>query len=412
MLVAGSALLRPSARPLRRLGPAPAAAPELLQQRSDCATECAGIAPLSCVTYASSRALTAARMPTTTVVSAPVRSTLPSRSFLGPDSGPMFTGSESPRKGDSAAADENARGLRFGPSAVIQPGGAPGPIEQVLGGHPALAGYAPLFAEAEIDTELALEMSAADLRSLLPSSAPFGHSLRIRQVLQEAAKAAAQPRALIPKSLPWRLRSQAEARGILEDDARNAFVMTMEFNLITASLFFSTAMPAMLEPPSECGDGSACPALRSVDACLWAAASVCFLVSVGQAWVLFLASLAVSTKHFARWAGATAKRAASPANLVVQGFVFLGCAMATRILVLDVGGNSFPAAVKWSIAGCVVFFGVIVMYCFWFSLAKTTFSVSTCELPAFQLGTLGWWLPKKHLGKELREETGSEFFSS
>jgi len=52
------------------------------------------------------------------------------------------------------------------------------------------------------------------------------------------------------------------------------------------------------------------------------------------------------------------------------------------------------------------------MYSFWFSLAKTTFSVSTCELPAFQLGALGWWLPKKHLGKELREETGSEFFSS
>ena len=337
------------------------------------------------------------------------RSTMPSGGgLLMPSRGPMFSAPEP----DGDEDGDSARGLQFGPSAVIQPGGAPGPIEQILGEHPALAGYAPLFAEAEIDTELALEMSAADLRSLLPSSAPFGHSLRIRQVLHEAAKAAARPRALIPKSLPWRMRSQVAARGILEGDARNTFVMTLEFNLITASLFFSTAMPSMLNPPSECGDGTACPALRSVDACFWAVASVCFLMSVGQAWVLFLAWTGVSTKHFARWEATIAKRDTLRVNLTVQGFLFLGCAMATRILVLDVGGNSFPAAVKWTIAGCIIFFGVIVMYCFWFSLAKTTFSVSTCELPAFQVGTLGWWLPKKHLGKELREETGSEFFSS
>ena len=347
-------------------------------------------------------------MAAVSVAQEPPRSTMPSGGLLMPSSGPLFTAPEP----DGDEGGDSARGLRFGPSAVIRPGGAPGPIEQILGEHPALAGYAPLFAEAEIDTQLALEMSAADLRSLLPASAPFGHSLRIRQTLQEAAQAAAQPRALIPKSLPWRSVSTGAARGILEDDARNTFVMTQEFNLITASLFMSTATPLLLNPPSECGDGSACPALRSVDACLWAGACVCFLVSVGQAWVLFLASLAVSTKHLARWLEEIAKRGLSPANLVVQGFVFVGCAMATRLLVLDVGGNSFPAAVKWTVAGCIVFFGVIVMYSFWFSLAKTTFSVSTCELPAFQVGALGWWLPKKHLGKELREETGSEFFSS
>ena len=316
-------------------------------------------------------------MPTTTVTSTPGRSTLPSRSFLGPDTGPMFANGES-----AAAADDTAPGLRFGPSGVIQitPGSTPGPIEQILRGHPALASYAPLFTEAEIDTELALEMSAADLRLLLPSSAPFGHSLRIRQVLQEAAKSAAQPRALIPKSLPWRTLSTVTARGILEDDARNAFVMTQEFNLITASLFLSTATPEMLNPPSECGDGSTCPALRSVDACLWAVASVCFLVSVAQAWVLFLASLGVSTKHFARWSTEIAKRQLSPSNLVVQGSLFLGCAMASRLLVLDMGGNSFPAVVKWAVAGGIVFFGVIVMYSFWFSLAKTTWSLSNCDL--------------------------------
>ena len=299
---------------------------------------------------------------------------MPSGGLLMPSSGPRVA---APNGDDE---DNNARGLRFGPSSVIQPGGAPGPIEEVLGEHPTLAGYAPLFAEAEIDTPLALEMSAADLRSLLPASAPFGHSLRIRQVLHEAAEAAARPRALIPKSLPWRLPSIDAARGILEDDARNTFVLTQEFNLIMASLFMSTAMPEMLNPPSECGDGSTCPALRSVDACLWAGASLCFLLSVAQAWVLFLASKAVSTQHFARWQEVVAKRKLSPANLVVLGFVSLSCAMATRLLVLDVGGNSFPAPVKWAIAGCTVFFGVVVTYSFWFSLAKTTLGLSTCDL--------------------------------
>ena len=315
-------------------------------------------------------------MAAVSVAQEPPRSTMPSGGLLMPSSGPLFTGPEP----DGDEGGDSARGLRFGPSAVIRPGGAPGPIEQILGEHPALAGYAPLFAEAEIDTQLALEMSAADLRSLLPSSAPFGHSLRIRQVLQEAAKAAARPRALIPKSLPWRLPSVDVARGILEDDARNAFVLTQEFNLIMASLFMSTAMPEMLNPPSECGDGSTCPALRSVDACLWAGASVCFLVSVGQAWALFLASKAVSTQHFARWQEVIAKRKLSPASLVALGFVCLSCAMATRLLVLDVGGNSFPAAVKWAIAGCTVFFGAIVTYLFWLSLAKATLGLSNCDL--------------------------------
>ena len=107
---------------------------------------------------------------------------------------------------------------------------------------------------------------------------------------------------------------------------------------------------------------------------------MCFLVSVGQAWVLFLASKAVSTQHCARWQEVVAKRKLSPANLVVLGFVSLSCAMATRLLVLDVGGNSFPAPVKWAIAGCTVFFGVVVTYSFWFSLAKTTLGLSTCDL--------------------------------
>ena len=107
---------------------------------------------------------------------------------------------------------------------------------------------------------------------------------------------------------------------------------------------------------------------------------MCFLVSVGQAWVLFLASKAVSTQHFARWQEVIEKRKRSPANLVAQGLVCLSCAMATRLVVLDVGGNSFPAAVKWAIAGCIVFFGAIVTYSFWFSLAKTTLGLSKCDL--------------------------------
>ena len=105
---------------------------------------------------------------------------------------------------------------------------------------------------------------------------------------------------------------------------------------------------------------------------------MCFLFSVGQAWVLFVASKAVSTQHFARWQEVIAKRKRSPANLVVIGLVCLSCAMATRLLVLDVGGNSFPTAVKWAIAG-PTFFGAIVTYWFWLSLAKTTLGLSNCD---------------------------------
>ena len=69
------------------------------------------------------------------------RSTMPSGGLLMPSSGPLFTAPEP----DGDEDGDSARGLRFGPSAVIQPGGAPGPIEQVLGEHPALAGYAQGF---------------------------------------------------------------------------------------------------------------------------------------------------------------------------------------------------------------------------------------------------------------------------
>jgi hypothetical protein len=152
--------------------------------------------------------------------------------------------SSSAGEDDCGGGDSISRGLAFGPSSFVKPGAAKSPpLADVLAAHPALAGYAPVFAEAEIDAALAMEMTTADFRALLPATAPFGHALKIRQVLRDAATDAAQGSARIPTHPAWRCHGTIIARGVLEGDLRSSTVMLLEFALITASLLLGVTSP-------------------------------------------------------------------------------------------------------------------------------------------------------------------------
>lgn len=292
------------------------------------------------------------------------------------------------------------RGLSFGSSRFVEPGRAPGPLAGILTAHQALAGYVPLFEdpEAEIDTALALDMTSADLRALLPASAPFGHSLKIKQVLRSAAEEAAQPRALLPKKPAWWLPGTVYARGIVEGDLRSTFVIEMEFVLVTASLLLCLKVSQLLSPTNACADGSACTALRSVDVCLWCATVLCFAMSVVTAWLCFIASLGVGTNHFARWSEDCAKRILLPAQLFVLGFTIFGVAMATRLLISELGNKTvYPVQIKWAVAGTSFVATTVGGFAFWFSIAHSTLGFTCKEVVAFQAGAVGWRLPKKDL---------------
>ena len=63
---------------------------------------------------------------------------------------------------------------------------------------------ATLFDEADINADLASDLSVAQLQQLLPSEALLGHALRLYRVLAEAARP--QPR--IPAGPAWQLQGQ------------------------------------------------------------------------------------------------------------------------------------------------------------------------------------------------------------
>ena len=169
-------------------------------------------------------------------------------------------------------------------------------MAELLLAHPELSGYAAAFAAAQIEPGLAFDLSDSQLERLLPS-APLGHILRLKRVFNEAARVKTR----LPASPAWQITGRLIGAGVRENNLAAKATLTQELNVIASSLLLSCSLPVLLHLPGECSDGSSCTTLRTANAGLWVAVTLCFLMATIQAWLIMLMLPMVSSEHLPRF---------------------------------------------------------------------------------------------------------------
>jgi hypothetical protein len=270
----------------------------------------------------------------------------------------------------------------------------PASLATLLAEHTDLAGYATVFESAQIDAELAADLSVRGMHSLLGDSAPLGHALKLRRIFAAAAQTAQQPRPVIPAEPSWQMLSRAAAVGVCDDKLTDSFILIQEVVIISSSLYMSLCLPSLLSLPSECEDGE-CHALRSVDAVLWAIATACFVCSTGGAWIMIMASRSVSDTHLAKWYEGHLRQIILPATLFVVGVTVTPAAVCTRLLTGTLGGSKYSAAARWTVIAIIAVVGFVGQWSIWITTAKRTLGVAWREFPSMKLGASAVYLSKR-----------------
>eukprot|EP01051_Picozoa_sp_SAG22_P014358 SAG22_NODE_1731_length_3703_cov_2.829634_1_plen_347_part_10 len=255
------------------------------------------------------------------------------------------------------------------------------PVAALLA-HTELGGYAAAFESAEIDSELAADLSVSELHSVLGAGAPLGHALKLRRVFADAARIVRQPRPRIPAAPAWQVLSRISAVGQCDGKLASSFMLLQELNVIAASLYMSLCLPVMLDLPTECADGSACDALRAVNAVLWAIATASFVTSTGGAWIMLIVVQAVSDTHQAKWQEDHIRQSSLPAGLFVLGVTVTPVAVCSQLLIGSLGGPSYSPAIRWAVVAIVMVVGWALER-FFFILAPTRFPLFSKARPAF-----------------------------
>jgi len=224
-------------------------------------------------------------------------------------------------------------------------------IADILGGHAELASYASVLEAAAIDPELATDMSAPELAALLPTGSPFGHALRLRRLFAEVAK----PRARIPQAPAWQQVGRRIAVGTEQGNLGDNMRSQQELALVIGALFLTMVLPGVLTCPESCSDGTACAALRAIDAVLWAVATAFFMAAVVSAWICLVNLDFVSQSQQAVWYADHASALAFPVGMAINGISTFPVAVGTRALTGSLGGASFPTYIQWVVFGIVAF---------------------------------------------------------
>ena len=270
----------------------------------------------------------------------------------------------------------------------------PASLATLLAEHTDLAEYATVFESAQIDADLAADLSVREIQSLLGDGAPLGHALKLRRIFAAAAQVAQQPRPVIPAEPSWQILSRAAAVGVCDNKLTDSFLLTQEVVIISSSLYMSLCLPSLLSLPGEC-EYSECDVLRSVDAVLWAIATACFVCSTGAAWIMIMASLSVSDKHLAKWYEDHSRQIIQPAMLFVVGVAVTPAAVCTRLLTGTLGGSKYSDAIRWTVIAIIAVVGEVAQMSIWLVTAKRTLGVTWREMPNMQLGTLAIHFQKR-----------------
>lgn len=270
----------------------------------------------------------------------------------------------------------------------------PPPVAEVLAREPVLLPFVPMLEDAAIDTELATEMTAAELLALLPADTPIGHALRLRKLCAQAVADSAIPRARIPLTPAWQQPARIIAAGTQQGDLSGTVRNVMDIALIVSSLFLTMTLEQLLDCPELCSDGSSCNTLRSVDAILWALATGCFIGGVLSAWINIVFTETVSMSHRAVFFSDNWDKFALPTGLAITGVSTLPFALVTRLLIGAVGGPTFSAAIKWSAFATIVSLPIVGGWVHHVALARRALGIKWSEFPSFQGVVMGIRLPR------------------
>jgi hypothetical protein len=300
----------------------------------------------------------------------------------------------------SKAASWTPPGGEYGGSSFLVTSGAglPPSMAELLAEFDDLAPYAAAFEEAKISPSLARDMSAADMRAVLPG-APFGDCLRIRRVVASARE---KTRMMVPKAPSLQALGRIVGAAYQDGEMGSSLITQLEFLLVCSSLLLSITAPYAMEPVQQCSDTSDCRTLRVLDSILWTASTSFFLGSVVTSWITFMCYVAVSKSQLAKWYEDNYFYVKFGMMLFVAGITAIPCAFVTRVLIVT-HGDTFPRYLKWLVA-CVFGSGMLLEYWFWFQIGRKTFGVSTCEFIGFHWGALGMYTPRKKLNGEWRHD--------
>lgn len=258
---------------------------------------------------------------------------------------------------------------------------APLSIADLLADDTELQPHVAAFEAAAVDAELGAEMSAAELAVLLPPDTPYGHALKLRRLLADAAR----PRAQIPASPAWQISARCLAAGAQQGELSQTIRSMLELNIILSSLFLSVSLPYALDLPTACGDESDCRTLRSVDAVLWIVTSGSFIGAVLSAWIILVLMMSVSHSCHPQWLEDHWKIVANANGLVITGVSCLSGALSTRLLIGPLSGAAFPVPVMWAAFATMLLLSVGGGWGVWVSMSRSTFGLAWKEFMVYQV---------------------------
>jgi hypothetical protein len=267
-------------------------------------------------------------------------------------------------------------------------------LSELLSGDPKLRDCAQRLEEAELDAELVSALSLADLRELLPG-APAAHCLLLRHRLSEGSTSL---RPVIPDAPAWKWQARMVANAVRDGNLKDQATMKHEFDLIVGSLFLSFAIGPVLSPPTACADGRACPGMLAADMLCWVSLTITLLLCVVVSWSMAAIEQCVSSASMARWIHDNWRFFNLGGGLMVTSFTFLPVALSTRSVILLRNNPSYPAWLVWVVVATLSAGGIILQYVWWVIICCRTFTISSpCDFVAFNLGVLGFRMPKRQL---------------
>ena len=257
--------------------------------------------------------------------------------------------------------------------------------------------YTATFEGAGLDADLAADLELRDIREFLPT-APLAHCVRIRRRLSERDLTMAA----VPDSPAWLWAARVISNGVRDGNLKESSTIMHEVDLISGSLFLAFSIAPLLSPPDSCAQGALCKELMAIDMILWTVLTGSLFVCVVNAWVCVKIEQTVSVHSLPQWLQDHFPYWNSAGALLVIGLTVLPPALCTRSVILLRGHEAYPPWLTWAVVA-ILSSGWCAVWISWVVVTTSTFGVSLCDFPAFNLGLLGAYMPKSGLTRALQK---------
>lgn len=259
-------------------------------------------------------------------------------------------------------------------------------FKELFGPHAELANVEERFDSEEISPSLAMTMSDAQLRSLLPDE-PLGRVLLVKQLLSGARVMD------LPANAFCNLPSRWIAALSLKQDLAYTLIVWFEVTVVVSALWMTISAAAFFNPAQTCafedagGDAPSawCNILLWGDAILWALSTGQNNVACVGSWCMIQHILALDEDTLPQYLVRNVKVWMTPVLFMISSTFTFSLGLITRAMLMSENEPRGYAA-----AGCVVALNFVGGWSYWLVSAKSVYGFRWRDAMTFHVGLFGF----------------------